>query len=463
MLLKTINMRKFSFTVKSLILMMISINIISLLTPAHAQVFLQSEDVLSDGFILVEGSPDVHVNGATQFGINEVSSEGDSFVGFHPSGQGLPGNDSSVVFETFSIPVNLQSGTSYRFTYDIAVARLDGLAGNLFWDPQNLGNHPGFVEIYGGNGAGIKTQLLHTSTAAPAESGPPFGVAIWNPQSFDFTSAGSFTHLTFVAFGQGGAFTTPYIILDNLQSVPLIDLVTNKTLASGNSTPTAGDTVTFAINVANNGPSNATGVNLTDLLPAGLNATVNNGNIAVTGTSTGGSYNAGTGLWNIGTLNVGDTATLTIEGIVQAGLGGQIISNVTTAASGNELNTSTAGNDLSEDITIASQVDMIITKTNTPGQNAEIDQNNDFVTSGSTVTYVITVTNSGPDTVIGAIVTDTIVSGLTCPAGNLVTITGSGVPAASFTVGDLTSGGGIVLDTLNNNESAILSYDCIVN
>ena len=72
------------------------------------------------------------------------------------------------------------------------------------------------------------------------------------------------------------------------------NLVTVKTLASGNSTPAEGDTVTFQIVVDNNGAAQATNVSLTDLLPAGLTATANNG------VASQGSYDAVTGVWTIG-------------------------------------------------------------------------------------------------------------------------------------------------------------------
>ena len=48
------------------------------------------------------------------------------------------------------------------------------------------------------------------------------------------------------------------------------DLVTVKTLASLDSMPSEGDIVTFEVQVSNNGAAQATGVSLTDLLPACL-------------------------------------------------------------------------------------------------------------------------------------------------------------------------------------------------
>ena len=93
------------------------------------------------------------------------------------------------------------------------------------------------------------------------------------------------------------------------------DLVTVKTLASGNSVPEEGEVVTFQIEVTNNGTAQATGISLTDLLPAGLTATAGNGVVSQ------GTYDVATGLFDIGTLNIGETATLTLEGTVDVGEG----------------------------------------------------------------------------------------------------------------------------------------------
>lgn len=119
-------------------------------------------------------------------------------------------------------------------------------------------------------------------------------------------------------------------------------------------------------------------------------------------------------------------------------------------------------NQTTSSVTVQSAADLSVTKTNTPGVNGDVDQASDTVTSGSTVTYTIRVTNNGPDSATGATVVDTPVSGITCNAGNPVTITGSGVPAGSFTVGNLT-GAGITLGTLADGQSATLTYSCVVN
>ena len=106
--------------------------------------------------------------------------------------------------------------------------------------------------------------------------------------------------------------------------------------------------------------------------------------------------------------------------------------------------------------------DLAITKTNTPGMNNNIDQTNDILISGSATNYTIVVTNNGPDTLTGMVVTDSPGSGLACSAGDPVTITGNGVPSGSFTIADLT-GLGITLGALAIGEATTISYSCTVN
>ena len=62
----------------------------------------------------------------------------------------------------------------------------------------------------------------------------------------------------------------------------------------------------------------------------------------------------------------------------------------------------------------------------------------------------------------GAVISDTPGAGLTCPAGNPVTFSGAGIPAGSFTIGNLT-GAGIALGTLGNGQSVTVTYSCQVN
>jgi uncharacterized repeat protein (TIGR01451 family) len=152
-----------------------------------------------------------------------------------------------------------------------------------------------------------------------------------------------------------------------------------------------------------------------------------------------------------------DTATGNVD--VAAGTAaGTYTFNYQICDLGNALNCTTA----KITVTVAPSADISITKTNTPGVNGEVDQANDTVTAGSATTYTITVSNGGPGTITGAVVTDAIGSGLTCAPTNVVTITGNGVPAGTFYISDLT-GAGITLGTLTAGQSTRLSYSCQVN
>jgi uncharacterized repeat protein (TIGR01451 family) len=83
-------------------------------------------------------------------------------------------------------------------------------------------------------------------------------------------------------------------------------------------------------------------------------------------------------------------------------------------------------------------------------------------TSGSTNNYVITLTNNGPSAADGAVITDVVGAGLTCPAGNAVSCTAAGgaaCPAGPFTMANLT-GAGITIATLPATGSVQLAYAC---
>lgn len=106
-----------------------------------------------------------------------------------------------------------------------------------------------------------------------------------------------------------------------------------------------------------------------------------------------------------------------------------------------------------DEITVSGAVaDLAVTKSNSTSE----------VTSGEETTYVILVSNLGPASVDGAIVQDVVGEGLTCPDANLVTLSGDGVPAGTFTLADLT-GAGLTLGALAAGQSTSISYSCTVN
>lgn len=149
------------------------------------------------------------------------------------------------------------------------------------------------------------------------------------------------------------------------------DLVTTKLLTSGNTEPVPGEPIVYTISVENNGPAGATNISLTDQLPAGLEATDNNG-IASAGT-----YDAATGLWSVGSLAPGETATLTLEGTVLPTAVGGDIENTTTSATSDQEDNSTDGDTLTVAITpeflpLVANDDTLDTPVNSINVNADV-------------------------------------------------------------------------------------------
>jgi uncharacterized repeat protein (TIGR01451 family) len=105
--------------------------------------------------------------------------------------------------------------------------------------------------------------------------------------------------------------------------------------ADGDATPddtysVGADTVEFTIAVSNTGVEDATGVSATLVdplggLPSGLS-------FQSTGTPSHGSYNSGTGLWDIGTLPAGETATWSFVANVDSVPGGGLEGDINVRA-----------------------------------------------------------------------------------------------------------------------------------
>jgi LPXTG-site transpeptidase (sortase) family protein len=167
------------------------------------------------------------------------------------------------------------------------------------------------------------------------------------------------------------------------------DIAVTKTVS--NATPNLGSMVTFTVTAHNNGPSDATGVQVTDMLPAGLTFVV--------GLPSVGIYTSGTGVWDIGPLANGTSATLAITATVNTTVA---TINTATRTAGDQPD-SNPGNDSASVTTNPVAADIAITKTvsnTTPNQNTN-------------VTFTITARNNGPSDATGVQVTDVLPAGLT--------------------------------------------------
>ena len=156
-----------------------------------------------------------------------------------------------------------------------------------------------------------------------------------------------------------------------------------------NATPDVGDTVEFTINLQRLTGGTVNGVQVTDVIPIGF---------VITGTPSAsqGTYNATTGVWNVGTINSGATRTLTIEAIVQPPTGEvdeyRNITAITAAGDAEDDPT----NKIADVEVTPLLADLEISKT---ASEESVKINNE-------VAYTITIYNNGPNTAVNVVVSD---------------------------------------------------------
>ena len=193
---------------------------------------------------------------------------------------------------------------------------------------------------------------------------------------------------------------------DNAVVTPIeavADLSLTKEVVDGDTMPLIGTEITFQITVTNDGPEDATGVEVTDLLPSGYDF--------VLFSSTSGAYDETTGLWTVGSIAAGESETLLIDVLVNE--------------VGDYLNIA--------EVTASDILDIDSTPDNDDGDQSEDDEDNALVTPveavadlsltkevvdndtsplvGEEITFIITIANSGPDNATGVEVTDLLPSG----------------------------------------------------
>lgn len=157
-----------------------------------------------------------------------------------------------------------------------------------------------------------------------------------------------------------------------------------------NSPVNVGDSVVYVVTARNNGPDNATNIVISDVIPTGLTG--------VTVTPSVGIYDSTTGVWTINSLASGVNATLTISGLAGTSMAGKNTTNTATQIEQTEFS------DLytSANATVYTKLaDVKMTQTVTTPVNV-----------GGTVTYVVTITNTGPDAATNFIIQDNVPVGL---------------------------------------------------
>lgn len=368
-----------------------------------------------------------------------------------PFGNGVDTNDNNSDFvATVSNPQGSTSGCLDTSLADLSITKTDAP------DPVQTGSDVTYTITVTNNGPGV-AQNVSVTDNLPSEltfvscNSTAGGVCggTGNNRTVTFPSPlaiGSSATITIVATANGtGSATisnTATVASTNdpnagnnsatttTTATTLLDLSIVKTV--NNATPNIGDNVTFTLTLSNNSTNAATGVQVTDQLPAGL---------TFVSASPAAEYNSGTGIWTVGTVNGGTNRVLTITATATASA-----TNTATITALDQTDTNATNNQSSVTVTAtaAIQADLTITKTDSP----------DPVPSGNNVTYTLTVTNGGPDAAQNVVVTDTLPANVTFVSCGS---TGGGVCGGTATTPTVT------FTSLGNGASATITLVATVN
>ena len=188
---------------------------------------------------------------------------------------------------------------------------------------------------------------------------------------------------------------------------------------------TAGSNLTYTITVTNNGPNDASSVIVADTLPAGVafvSSSASQGSCSGTSTVT----------CNLGTINNGASATITIV--------------ITPLAAGTLDNVASVTSTVSDSDVTNNRISTSTTVNAAPVPDADADlalskiDSPDPVTAGSNLTYTITVMNNGPNPASDVIVTDTLPAGVVFVSSSASQGSCSGTSTVTCNLGTINNG-----------------------
>lgn len=188
--------------------------------------------------------------------------------------------------------------------------------------------------VNGCNGAGMSftitvntVPVANATTSAPVCVGGSFSLNAetvvgatyaWSGPD-GFTSTEQDNTIANASLANAGTYSL-VVVADGCASLPsTVDVVVNvcptpadlsivKTVS--NTIPTVGQQVVFTIVVTNNGPTDATGVTVTEILQSGYTY--------VSSSTSGGTFNTTNGIWNIGNMANGSSQSLSVTATVNA-------------------------------------------------------------------------------------------------------------------------------------------------
>ena len=226
-------------------------------------------------------------------------------------------------------------------------------------------------------------------------------------------ASGSLTNVASVSTPTGDPNSTNNVTLPVITTVtPVADVGLGKTAAAS---VLAASNLVYTISVTNFGPSSASGVVVTDTLPLTVTFVSASGN---------GINNSGVVSWTLGTLASGQVSNLTVT--------------VTAPASGSLTNVASVSSPTG-DPNSTNNVTVPVVTTVTPVADVGLGKTGPAnVLAASNLVYTISVTNFGPSSASGVVVTDTLPLTVTFVSASGNGINNSGV--VSWSLGTLASG-----------------------
>ncbi len=248
------------------------------------------------------------------------------------------------------------------------------------------------------------------------------------------TPAGTYTNTVTVSGDESDPVPANDTAAEDTQVVEEADLGIVKTDAPD--PVTAGENLTWTLEVTNHGPSDASGVVVTDVLPP---------EVAFVSASPGCTEAGGTVTCTAAALDEGDTVTFEITVTVASSATGTLTNTADVTADQTD---PVPGNDSdTEETAVVTSADLSVVKEGPAS-----------VTRGGDVTYTLTVANAGPSDAVGVVLSDPTPGGLT--------FVGASAPCAGgfpCTLGDLAAGDSVVLTVTFHVPADYSGADPVVN
>ncbi|MCW3461912.1 DUF7927 domain-containing protein [Chitinophaga nivalis] len=233
----------------------------------------------------------------------------------------------------------------------------------------NISNRPGDVSLIADIPAGANNRIVINVSGSvdPAFTG-------------DITNTASYTH---------GGTTVP--------STPVITNVSAQTglmiTKSGPDTLAAGRNINYTLQVINQGPSDAAGINITDVVPASIQGVT--WQAVATGTATLSGSSSGTG----NNISINGNIPAGVNNSIQVTITGTVVSQATGTVL-NIAGVAVAGKTADQD-----SVNTVIV--NTPGVLFTKSGPQEAV-AGNNISYTLDLTNAGPSDLVNAVVKDLV-------------------------------------------------------